>query len=180
VRRPGAQPRWHVVVLDVVAPLVLGGVVGVVWNALAPVARVGRTSDGTLVAPSVPELGAAQDGWLALLLVVAGLVTALVVALRPGGAPLARSLGSLLLGVVATAVAVGVGWGLGPASVHDQLAVHPHGPVTSPLRLHSPALWILWPAAQALVMALLHLVASWRHGARAPDPFALGGPGPGS
>jgi hypothetical protein len=149
--------------LPVAGPVLLGVVVGLAWALLAPTAAVGRLPGGSLVgvAPRDAELAAAQDGVLLLLGAGAGLVCGLVLVLRPGAAPVRRSLAVLLGCVLGSALAWGLGTTLGPPSVHDQLAADPRAHLVSPLAVHSRGVLLVWPVVALLVAAAGHLAVGW-------------------
>ena len=143
-------------------PTALGVPVGLAWWLLAPTAPVGALPTGTLVAPSAPELAAAQDGVLVLLGAGAGLVCGLLALARSGRSPTARALAVLLGCALGSLVAWAVGTALGPAPLADQVATDPGATPLSPLTVHSPAVLVVWPAVAALVATAGNLALAWR------------------
>lgn len=161
---------WLPVLVPVVGPALLGVVVGVVWWLVAPTGPVVLLQGGSVLGAADPELTASQDGWLVVLGAAAGLVCGVVAVVRPGPAPVRRSLlvvAGCLFGAV---LAAQVGAWLGPPSVAAQVAAgaDPARGLVSPLRSHSAGVLLAWPALASLVMTMGHLSAAW-NGSRAAD-----------
>ncbi len=162
-------------------PVLGGAVLGPVWWLLAPTApvQVALSGETLLVsAPSSPELYAAQDGTMALLGVVAGVVTGVAVAARARERPLILTLLAVAGAALGSAVALAIGVWLGPASLADQGALGVDAPggsagadgsLISPLGVHAPAVLVVWSLVTLLVAALGHAVVAWRLGRAAED-----------
>jgi hypothetical protein len=141
----------------------------VAWAALAPTAPVGELPSGALYAPTAPELGAAQDGTLALLAVAAGALCGAGLAVRPGTAPVRRSLAVLAGSVLGSLVAWRLGVLLGPAPLAEQVAADPDAMPVSPLRLGAPGVLLVWPVVAMAVATAAHLAAAWRGAGDQPE-----------
>jgi hypothetical protein len=141
--RPAAWP--------LLACVLLGVVVGLVWERLAPTPTVQRSGD-LLVSRAVPELYAAQDGVFALLAVAAGLLTGVVLVAQHSGARLAVALSALAGGALGSLTAWRVGAFLGPPPVAVQAAAEPESALRAPLDLHALGVLALWPATTAAVL----------------------------
>ena len=122
--RRGSWDGFRALAIAVVA----GGVlVGALWAVLAP-SVIGH-SDQT-------ETQASADGTLAILELAAGIVTATVLALRPGNRPAAR----FAIAIVASTGGAFLGWAVGAA-------------VGAP-RLVATGVVLLWPFAAAAITVL--------------------------
>jgi hypothetical protein len=149
----------------VLACLLVGALAGVAWAALAPTPSVVRFGD-VLVSRQVPELYAAQDGVFALLGLGLGLVTGVVLLVRPGRRPALWTALVVLAAAAGSVLAWRVGVLLGPPPVAEQLAAAgvpagdggaapPDGddpPLEAPLGLLAPGVLALWPATAAAVV----------------------------
>jgi hypothetical protein len=125
-----------------------GIAVGVLWRLLGPALDA---------AGQASERGVAVDGTLALLQLLAGLVTGGVVIATEGRSPVRRG----LLGIAGSLVAAGL-------SLLTGLALG--GPL-----VQAPAAALVWPVITALVIftgTLIGLIGSDRHERRAASPYA--------
>jgi hypothetical protein len=160
--------------LRVAAALVLGGgLIGLVWRFVAPVAQVRIESTGGYFVD--PEQYVAADAWFAGLCLVAGVVAGLVAWRLLRRVPLAAVLGLAGGGIVGAFIAREVGQLLG--HVDGNAAVRlPVGTVTGvSLQLQASAALVVLPVAAVGTWLVLDLVADARAGraARAgssPDP----------
>ncbi|PWJ53634.1 hypothetical protein SAMN06264364_11137 [Quadrisphaera granulorum] len=165
-------PRRVRALAPVLGPVLLGVVAGLVWWLVAPIGPVVQLQGGSVLGAADPELTASQDGWLVVISAAAGLVCGAVAAVRPGAAPVRRSLAVVAGCLFGAVIASLVGQWLGPPSVAAQVAAgaDPERGLVSPLRAHSTGVLLVWPAVAALVMTMGHLAAAWS-GARTPrDP----------
>jgi hypothetical protein len=114
--------------LPAVVVLIVGVVLGACWALLSAV----------LVERSAPsgESRFAVDGTMALLGLIAGVVTAAVLAARPGPRPALRT----VLVVGASVAGSGLAWGAGLLLGSPQL--------------HAPGVLLVWPSVAALLLAL--------------------------
>jgi len=168
----------------VVGPVLAGPLLGVAWWLLAPTAAVevvGGAPGGEplVVAPDLPELEAAQDGTLLLLLAAAGLVTGLLVAWRGGARPTAATLLAGLGALMGAVLAAAVGQLLGPDSLAAQGATTEGATaegggaaLVSPLVLHAVGVVLVWPIVTTAVATVGHVavVRSQRGSAHPPAP----------
>lgn len=125
-RRPVAPGRRDLVPAVVV--LVLGVLLGGCWALLAPVVADRSAASG--------ESRFAVDGTMAMLGLLAGVVTAGALAARPGRRPALRA----VLVLVASAAASALAWGAGLVLGSPQL--------------HAPGVLLVWPSVAALLLAL--------------------------
>ncbi|KQT89623.1 hypothetical protein ASG49_18050 [Marmoricola sp. Leaf446] len=154
-----ATPRE--VLLDAVVVLVwslVAGVVGaLVWWQATPLPQATATPDGPALTADALAGQVAVDGWFAVVAVVLGLLSGLVLLAWRRRDPL-LSVALVVLGAaLAAQVAVRLGEVLGPADpaiVLDGRAEGAQAPLQ--LALQAPGLVWVWPAAAALG-ALLHL-----------------------
>jgi len=118
--------RWEL--LPAVVVLIAGVVLGACWALLGAV----------LVERSAPsgEARFAVDGTMALLGLVAGVLTAAALAARPGTRPALRT----VLVVAASVAASGLAWGAGLLLGSPQL--------------QAPGVLLVWPSVAALLLAL--------------------------
>ncbi len=157
-RPQGAQP-WSLVLGRAVAAAVLGGaLLGALWRLLAPLARA-TVRDGGVFLEGHQELQVAQDGWLAVVLALAGVATATVQAVRWREPQHLRALAALVAVALAGVVAWQVGEWLGPDSLRQQMAAGSTRPLT-PLQLHTPAVPLVGPLMFAVTRFLAALFAS--------------------
>ena len=145
-----------------VASVLLGAPVGLLWSAFAPrVDVVLAGGNANLAMPGTSDFIAA-DGYFLFITVVAGVVGGLAawaLGRRPSpGAVLGLAVGSLLAAVVA----MNVGELVGAADVEDFVRSGQQGPLELTLRLRAEEVLVGWPVG-ALVA---YLVATWRRGDR--------------
>ncbi|GAB3687668.1 hypothetical protein [Angustibacter aerolatus] len=162
--RPAAASAAPVL-FGIGATVLLGLLLGLLWWALAPVARAQVQGDQVLLQGHA-ELQAAQDGWFVVVTGLAGVLVATLVALRPARREALRALLAVVLVAVAGLVAWRFGELLGPSSLVEQVRAGDDRPLT-PLALH--ALSAL--AAGPLLCAVTLFVAALLSGgpaARAP------------
>ncbi len=155
-RRPGSVPA---LVGSALVATVGGGVVlGVLWRVTAPLARA-QVIDGGVYLNGHPELQAAQDGWLTILLALAGVFVATVQAVRAREPQPARAVLALVAVGLAGLLAWQVGGWLGPDSVRSQVAAGSTRPLT-PLQLHTVAVLLVGPLLFAVTRCLSALFTS--------------------
>ncbi len=125
--------------------------VAVAWWALVPDTPV-RTVEDLVASPGPSDdVLATADAVFAALCLVAGVLAALALLVRPGELLLRRSSVALVGGTVAAALAWQLGRLLGPAPVLAQQEAG--APVLhAPLDLSSPLVLLLWPGATACVL----------------------------
>lgn len=173
---PGVAGRRRDLVRSVAGPLLscllVGVLLGLMWERLAPTPTVERAGD-LLISQAEPELYAAQDGVFALLAVGAGLLIGVVLVARHAGGRLPVALAALAGAALGSVVAWQVGGFLGPPPIADQLATGAHSTLRAPLDLHALGVLALWPATTAAVLftglVLTSLLSDGRS-ARAPRP----------
>ena len=145
--------------LVLVALVLCGAPLGLVWSAVAPRPDLVRTDGGLSYADLETKDFIAADGLLFLLGAAAGLVAALV-AWRLGRL---RPLGTLLGLVAGAGLASYVAWKTGVlvddreallAAARDEART---APLDLPLELRSKAALLGWPAGAALTFALIAL-----------------------
>lgn len=151
-RRRAPARGGSVVAVGLLAVLLLGVALGVVWWWLAPLARA-DVVDGQVYLSGHQELQVGQDGWFSVVNGAAGVLGACVLAARRLGHD--RRL--LVLGPPAALVVSLVAWAtgalLGPSSLLDQLhggATHP----LTPLALHAHGALLVGPLLFAVTRAL--------------------------
>lgn len=160
VGRPGAGTARDVL-LDAAVVLVwslLAGAVGaVVWWRVTPLPEATATPQGPALTATELAGQVAVDGWFAVVAVVLGLLSGLVLLAWRRRDPLLLVPLVVLGAALAAQVASRLGRVLGPADPASVLDGRPEG-ATAPLQLvlHAPGLVWAWPAAAALG-ALLHL-----------------------
>ncbi len=121
------------------AACLAGGLLGgVVWAVLAPAASQRWTSSG--------EGAFAVEGTLAVLGVLAGILTAAALVVRPGRAPAVR----LLVLLVAATVGSGLAWFVGSRLLEPDVA------------LTVPAVVLTWPLTTAVLTAVRSLAENLR------------------
>ncbi|GAB3600164.1 hypothetical protein GCM10027446_33200 [Angustibacter peucedani] len=154
--RPRRRQRWLLVVVrSLVTALGGGALLGAVWRLLAPLARA-TVVDGGVYLEGHQELQVAQDGWLTVVLALAGVLVATVQAVRAREPQHLRALLALVALGVAGVVAWRVGEWLGPDSLRHQLAAGSQAPLT-PLQLHTPAVPLVGPLLFAITRCLAAL-----------------------
>lgn len=166
--RPRRPQRWSRVLGWALAGALLGGAaLGAVWRLLAPLARA-SVVDGGVYLQGHQELQVAQDGWLTVVLALAGVLVATVQAVRSREPQHLRALVALLALGVAGVVAWRVGEWLGPESLRRQVSAGNTRPLT-PLQLHSPAVPLVGPLLFAVTRCLAALLTSEHAGRRDLD-----------
>jgi hypothetical protein len=164
VLQPAASPDrgWRPVsrLLGTTLLLVLvgGAVLGLLWLWLAPVAAV-QVIDGAVYLQGHAELQAAQDGWFAVVLGLAGVLVATVQAVRAREPQAARAVLAVVAVGLAGLVAWQVGQWLGPDSLRDQLAAH-ETHLRTPLQLHSAGVLLVGPLLCAVTRCLAALFSA--------------------
>jgi hypothetical protein len=158
--RPRRPPRGALARAALVAAFVLGlgALLGLVWWALAPLARA-DVVDGQVYLTGHTELQAAQDGWFAIVTGVAGVLAATVLSLRPGRGEVTSAALGPVLGLVVAVVAWRTGALLGPPSLAHQLATGSRHPLT-PMQLHGYGALFVGPLLFALTRFLAALFGS--------------------
>lgn len=158
--RPGRGLRRALVLA--VSVFGLGVLLGLLWWALAPLARA-EVVDGQVYLTGHTELQAAQDGWFAIVTGLAGVLAAMLLSLRTGrGEALSAALGPVLALVVAV-VAWRTGALLGPPSLAHQVAAGSTHPLT-PMQLHGYGALFVGPLLFALTRFLAALFSSQSRG----------------
>ena len=117
-----------------------GLLAGVVWAVLAPAASRNWTSSGEAVF--------AVEGTFALVGLLAGVLTAVFLALRPGRSPVLR----LLVLLLAAAAGSGLAWWAGSRLLDPDPA------------LTVPAVVLTWPLSTAVLTAVRSLAGNLRGG----------------
>lgn len=148
-----------VVVVGLVA---LGAVLGAVWNLIAPTVPLVVDENGELVFAdvSVPQEFIGSDGWFAVVVAVAGVVSGVVVWWRLRRQPFGALVGIAVGGVLASVVMWRVGVFLGPAqlpSASDPSLVV-GDTIDAPRRLGAKGLLAVWPAVAVGIYLALDLV----------------------
>jgi hypothetical protein len=154
----GWRPASRLVLSFLLAALVGGVLLGIAWRLLAPLPTA-QVIDGSVYLQGHAELEAAQDGWLAVVLGLAGIVAATVQAVRAREPQAVRAV-LVVIGVgLAGVVAWKVGEYLGPDSLRHQLAAHTK-PLRVPLQLHSPGVLLIGPLLCAVTRCLAALFST--------------------
>jgi hypothetical protein len=133
-------------------------VVGLLWRVLAPTARADVVNGGVYLSGH-QELQVAQDGWLALLLALVGVVVATVQAVRAREPQAPRALLALAALLVVSVVAWQVGQWLGPEPLSAQVAAGAKHPRT-PLELRTLSVLLVGPLLFAVTRCLAALFSS--------------------
>ncbi|GAA4353168.1 hypothetical protein [Angustibacter luteus] len=166
VIQPAAAPRrgWRrlgrVTLIDLGLAVVGGVLLGVAWRLLAPVATA-QLIDGGVYLQGHQELEAAQDGWLAIVLGLAGVLVATVQAVRAREPQAVRAVLAVVGLGIAGVIAWQVGQWLGPDSLRHQIDAHTT-PLRTPLELHSAGVLLFGPLLFAITRCLAALFSAPR------------------
>ena len=132
--------------LVLLACVVAGAVVGVVWELLTPLPQFQVMGDRILLPGAEDETAVAADGWFAVCTAVAGVVSAVAVFGQFREARLSVLAGLTLGSLLAAVVAWRVGVALGPDSVRAEAAGLSDGETFSgPLELSALGVLLTWP-----------------------------------
>ena len=149
VAEPAQERSWpspQQIGLVLLACVVAGAVVGVVWELLTPLPRFQVAGDRVLLAETEGETAVAADGWFALCTAVAGIVSAVAVGVRVREARISALAGLTLGGLLAAVIAWRVGVAVGPDSVPKGAAGLSDGESFSgPLVLSALGVLFTWP-----------------------------------
>jgi len=148
VAEPAQERSWPSPVqigLMLLACVVAGAVVGVVWELLTPLPQFQVVGDRILLPAAEDETAVAADGWFAVCAGVAGVVTAVAVVLRVRDARLSVLAGLTLGGLLAAVIAWRVGVAVGPDSVRAEAVGLSDGEFFSgPLELSALGVLFTW------------------------------------
>ncbi|WP_426566643.1 hypothetical protein ACPPVT_08930 [Angustibacter sp. McL0619] len=154
----GWRPASRLLASALLLALVGGALLGVAWRLLAPVPGV-QVIEGAVYLQGHAELEAAQDGWLAVVLGLAGVLVATMQAVRAREPQAARAVLAVVAVGIAGVVAWQVGQLLGPETLRHQLAVH-EAHLRTPLRLHSAGVLLIGPMLCAVTRCLAALFST--------------------
>ena len=146
----------------VVGLVVVGALLGVIWNLIAPTVplTVDENGDLVFVDVSVPQEFIGSDGWFTVIAAVAGLVTGVVVWWRFRRQPFGALVGTAVGGLLASVVMWRVGVFLGPdelPSASDP-SLETGDIIEAPRRLGAKGVLALWPAVAVGIYLALDLV----------------------
>lgn len=131
--------------------LATGLPLGLVWWLVTPLARLEKRGDGVFAVGLREEAAVAADGWFAVSAVVAGAVTAVLVAIMVRRR-LAGLAGLAVGGVLGSVLAWRFGALLGPPSVEASAAAVRVGTrFDAPLDLSAMGVLLAWPMAATVV-----------------------------
>lgn len=149
VAEPAQERSWPSplqIGLVLLACVVAGAVVGVVWEVLTPLPRLQVVGDRVLLPGAEDETAVAADGWFAVCAGVAGIVSAVAVFVRVREARISVLAGLTLGGLLAAVIAWRVGVAVGPDSVRAEAAGLSDGESFSgPLELSAVGVLFTWP-----------------------------------
>ena len=132
--------------LVLLACVVAGAVVGVVWELLTPLPQFQVVGDRVLLPGAEDETAVAADGWFAVCAGVAGIVSAVAVFVRVREARIGALVGLTVGGLLAAAIAWRVGVAIGPEPVRAGAAGLSDGETFSgPLELSALGVLLTWP-----------------------------------
>ena len=143
--RSRAWPSPLQIGLVLLACVVAGAVVGVVWELLTPLPQFQVVGDRILLPAAEDETAVAADGWFAVCAGLAGVVSAVAVFVRVREARLSVLAGLTLGGLLAAVIAWRVGVALGPDSVRAEAVGASDGEFFSgPLELSALGVLFTW------------------------------------
>ncbi len=146
------------------ACVVAGAVVGVVWELVTPLPQFQVAGDRILLPAAEDETAVAADGWFAVCAGVAGVVSAVVVVLRVREARLSVLAGLTLGGLLAAVIAWRVGVALGPDSVRAEAVGLSDGESFSgPLELSALGVLFTWSLTAVITYFALAAGLDARH-----------------
>jgi hypothetical protein len=133
------------------ACVVAGAVVGVVWEMLTPLPQFQVVGDRIRLPEAEDESAVAADGWFAVCAAVAGVVAAVAAFVRVREARLTVLAGLTLGSLLAAVIAWRVGVAVGPGSVRAEAAGLSDGETFSgPLELSALGVLFIWPLAAVI------------------------------
>ncbi|MYW03940.1 hypothetical protein [Streptomyces sp. SID3343] len=136
----------------VAACLVVGALVGLVWEQVTPHWPLKATKDGVFSSTTEPETSIAQDGWFAVCSIVAGIVLAPLAFWRFRRQGVATAVGLALGGVAGAYLAFRIGVWLGPDDILEQVRkVGLNKEFDHPLDLQAKGILYLWPIASMVI-----------------------------
>ena len=149
VAEPARDRSWPSALqvgLVLLACVVVGAVVGVVWELLTPLPQFRVAGDRILSPGAEDETAVAADGWFAVCAGVAGVVSAVAVFMRVREARTIVLAGLILGGLLASVIAWRVGVAVGPDSVRAGATGLSDGEFFSgPLKLSALGVLFTWP-----------------------------------
>jgi len=151
---PWRRHREDVIAFAVVvlACLVAGVIVGLVWEHVAPRVPLVATEDGVFQTSPETETSIALDGWFAVCGVVAGIVLAPLAFWRFRGEGVATALGLTVGGLLGAWLAFRIGVWLGPDGIVEQVRRVGLGKrFDQPLELKAKGVMLLWPIASMVI-----------------------------
>jgi hypothetical protein len=144
-------PRPLQIGLVLLACVVAGAVVGVVWELLTPLPQFEVAGDRILLPAAEDESGIAADGWFAVCAGVSGVVSAAAVFVRVREARISALVGLTVGGLLAAVIAWRVGVAIGPESVRAGAVGLSDGETFSgPLELSALGVLFAWPLAAVI------------------------------
>ncbi len=147
------RPDLVSALIVVTASLIVGGLIGALWETLVSPARVVVVDGGARFADPDEQQWISADGWFGILGAAAGTFAAIVAYLRFRSSSVGMTIGLAAGGLAGSYVASWVGRALGPPAIDSDLAADTV--VTGPLVVHATAVLYAWPiAALAIVIAL--------------------------
>ncbi|MFF7243805.1 hypothetical protein ACFZBU_07900 [Embleya sp. NPDC008237] len=157
---PDAPPTlWQRYRTDVVAfaivvaaCLVVGAIVGVVWEQVTPRVPLLATKEGVFQTSPETETSIALDGWFAVCGVVAGIVLAPPAFWRFRRQGVATALALTVGGLAGSYLAFKIGVRLGPDGIMEQVKRIGLGKrFDQPLELKAKGVLLLWPIASMVI-----------------------------
>lgn len=158
----------------VAACLVVGAIVGLIWEQITPRVPLLATQEGVFQTSPETETSIALDGWFAVCGVIAGIVLAPLAFWRFRRQGVATALALTVGGLAGSYLAFKVGVRLGPDGIMEQVRRIGLGKrFDQPLDLKAKGVLLLWPIASMVIF--LGLSAGFAPADR-EEPVA--GPGP--
>lgn len=177
-RRPTLWRRYRAdavaFAVVVAACLVVGAIVGLIWEQITPRVPLLATQEGVFQTSPETETSIALDGWFAVCGVIAGIVLAPLAFWRFRRQGVATALALTVGGLAGSYLAFKVGVRLGPDGIMEQVRRIGLGKrFDQPLDLKAKGVLLLWPIASMVIF--LGLSAGFAPADR-EEPVA--GPGP--
>ncbi|WP_439674753.1 hypothetical protein [Embleya sp. MST-111070] len=161
--------------------LVVGAIVGVVWEQITPRVPLMATKEGVFQVSPETETSIALDGWFAVCGVVAGIVLAPLAFWRFRRQGVATALALTVGGIAGAYLAFKVGVALGPDGIADEVRRVGLGKrFDQELDLKAKGVLLLWPIASMVIFLGLSAgfaPAERRETFQGPWPWAPQGPG---